>query len=396
MRCVFLDTLISADLIGGGQLMLPGLLAGLGAHAHEVHLVFAGVPNVKVRGQIQDSGARIHSGVWDERQLVDDRVSGFAGWVNNLEPDVFVVSTSADMGWVVLPLLNAGIATVVIGHNDSASYYEPAKYYRDFLTRVVGVSDEICEKYVTECGVKRERVEWIPYGVRSSEEPPAASGDGHLKIVYVGRVEEEQKRISDVVKTAKILTERGVDFVLEIVGDGESMPMVRAELSGEVAAGKVVLHGWLDGDKAIEVMRRSEVFLLASAFEGFCIALTESMANGCTPVVTNIKSGNKQLVEDGVNGFVVPIGDAAALADRISVLAADRGRLLEFRKRAWETGRQYSVDRMVDAYEDCFERAVADARADPRRPDPDFPLMPSCRSKYPLWLRRVKAKIAGR
>jgi glycosyltransferase involved in cell wall biosynthesis len=174
------------------------------------------------------------------------------------------------------------------------------------------------------------------------------------------------------------------------------MPLVRAELAGEVAAGKVVLHGWLDGDKAIEVMRRSEVFLLASAFEGFCIALTESMANGCTPVVTDIKSGNKQLVEDGLNGFVVPVGDAAALADRINVLAADRGRLLEFRKRAWETGRQYSVDRMVDAYEDCFERAVADARANPRRPDPDFPLMPSCRSKYPLWLRRVKAKIAGR
>ncbi|MBK7706926.1 MAG: glycosyltransferase [Acidobacteria bacterium] len=120
------------------------------------------------------------------------------------------------------------------------------------------------------------------------------------------------------------------------------------------------------------------------------------MANGCAPVVTDIKSGNKQLVTNGVNGFVVPVGDIEAFADKIQVLANDRERLLEFRKRAWETGRQYSVERMVESYERCFEQAIEDARANPRRPDPDFPLMESCRSKYPVWLRRIKAKFLSK
>ena len=66
--------------------------------------------------------------------------------------------------------------------------------------------------------------------------------------------------------------------------------------------------------------------------------------------------------------------------------------LLRMRRRAWETGKQYSIERMVDAYEACFQRAIEDTKAFPRTPDPDFPLMESCRSKYPLWLRRLKAK----
>jgi hypothetical protein len=65
------------------------------------------------------------------------------------------------------------------------------------------------------------------------------------------------------------------------------------------------------------------------------------------------------------------------------------------RMAAWETGREYGIDRMVDNYVSCFERAIEDARANPRTPDPAFPLMESCRSKYPLWLRRVKARLVS-
>jgi hypothetical protein len=48
---------------------------------------------------------------------------------------------------------------------------------------------------------------------------------------------------------------------------------------------------------------------------------------------------------------------------------------------------------MVESYEQAFARAIEDARTNPRTPDPDFPLMESCRSKYPLWLRRLKARV---
>jgi glycosyltransferase involved in cell wall biosynthesis len=151
----------------------------------------------------------------------------------------------------------------------------------------------------------------------------------------------------------------------------------------------------MDSPEVVAAMRRSEVFILASAFEGFCISLIESMANGCTPIVTDIRSGNKQLVADGVSGFIVPVGDVDGFVDRIRLLAGDRGRLRDMRVAAWETGRDYSIDRMVDNYERCFERAIEDTRSNPRKIDTAFPLMDSCRSKYPLWLRRIKARVSG-
>jgi len=391
MRIAIIDTTVGGEGIGGAHTFLPDLVSGLMGQNHELHLITDGEPNQKVREKIAATGVEIHTALWDPASLVEDAAPKLATWVNELAPDVFLISTSADIGWVVLPLLDPHIATLTIGHNDALAYYEPARHYRDFLTTAIGVSDEICANYQSESGLDKERVDWIPYGVRTSDVTLLDAG-GPLKMVYVGRVEEDQKRFSDLVKVAKRLFADGVDLVFHIVGDGESMPQVRRELATEIAAGKVVLHGWLESDKVIDVVRESEVFVLASAYEGFCIALVEAMANGCAPVVTDIKSGNKQLVEDGVNGFVVPIGDIDAFVDKIKVLAADRAKLLEFRRRAWETGRQYSVERMVESYERCFETAIKDARENPRTPDPNFPLMASCRSKYPLWLRRLKAK----
>jgi poly(glycerol-phosphate) alpha-glucosyltransferase len=118
------------------------------------------------------------------------------------------------------------------------------------------------------------------------------------------------------------------------------------------------------------------------------------MANGCTPIVSDIRSGNKQLVRDGENGYIVPVGDVDAFVGRIRLIADDRERLGLMRTAAWETGREYGIDRMVENYVSCFERAIEDARSRPRGKDPQFPLMESCRSKYPLWLRRVKARVS--
>lgn len=393
MKILFVDTTMDGPLVGGAHTFLVQLMTGLTGAGHEVHFISKGIPTAKSSAMIRESDAVIHTDLWDGTQIVDDAAPVVAKWINDLRPDVFVVSVSPDIGWAVLPMLDSGIATLTIGHNDENTFYTPVSHYKNFIARTIGVSEEICRKYVDECGVPPETVEWIPYGVETSDRAPAASRDGAVKLLYVGRLENTQKRISDVVAVMKKLSEIDVDFEFDLVGDGDAMPNVRSELAPEIERGRVRVHGWLDSERVISAMRNSEVFVLASAFEGFCISLTEAMANGCCPIVTDIRSGNKQLVSDGVSGFVVPVGGVDAFVDRIRVLAEDRERLVRMRIAAWETGRKYSIERMVVNYLSCFERAIEDARSNPRKPDADFPLMESCRSKYPLWLRRLKARL---
>ncbi|MEP6900463.1 MAG: glycosyltransferase, partial [Actinomycetota bacterium] len=119
------------------------------------------------------------------------------------------------------------------------------------------------------------------------------------------------------------------------------------------------------------------------------------MSNGCCPVVTDIRSGNKQLIEDGTNGFLIEIGDAEGFAEKLKFLSENRTELLKMRRLAWHTGREYGIAKMIENYENCFESAITDAANAPRETYRDYPLMETCRSHFPLWLRRIKKMAKG-
>lgn len=392
MKIAVIDTTIDGELIGGAQTFLPKILNGFVRNGHETHLIAKGIPNEKVFRQIEESNAILHTNLWNKDGFVEENAPVLADWLNELKPDIYLISVSPDIGWTVLPFLDPSIATLTIGHTDSETFYLPARHYHSFLTRAIGVSPEVCASYNLSCGIDLENIEWIPYGVETSKSEPVGSGDDTLKLIYVGRLEENQKRVSDLVKIVKSLSANGTKYKLSIIGDGEEMPKVKEDVRDELNSGKVELHGWLESDKVIKAMRESDVFVLTSAYEGFCIALVESMANGCCPVVTDIRSGNKQLIENGSSGFLIDIGDTETFAEKLKFLSLNREELLKLRRSAWETGRKFNVEAMIANYLNCFEQAIGDNKKNQRVANRKFPLMETCRSAYPLWLRKLKSK----
>jgi glycosyltransferase involved in cell wall biosynthesis len=157
----------------------------------------------------------------------------------------------------------------------------------------------------------------------------------------------------------------------------------------------VEFTGWLSPEKVRAKLRTLDAFLLLSEYEGLPVALLEAMAHGVVPVVTKIESGNTQLVRDGENGFVLPVGDTASFAARLASLASDREALTEFGRAAWETSKQYSIERMVDNYAAVFMEIAqrVSTRREREGVGANYPVMNSCRSKYPSWLRRIKQRV---
>ena len=101
-----------------------------------------------------------------------------------------------------------------------------------------------------------------------------------------------------------------------------------------------------------------DVFLLTSSTEGFSIACVEAMACGL-PVVATRSGGPEEIVVDQRTGFLCPVGDFRALADRVRQLAGSA----ELRARMGAAGRQraverFSLDAMLDAYEAIVRSAV--------------------------------------
>jgi glycosyltransferase involved in cell wall biosynthesis len=391
MKIAVIDTIIDDKLIGGAQTFLPKLLKGLIDQGNEVHFITKGTPNKKILRQIENSKAVRHSGIWDAGGFVEETAPVLADWLNNLMPDVFLISSSSDIGWVVLPLLDPKIATVAIAHSDQNTFYVPIEHYAGFLTCAVGVSLDICHKFETVCSLKKSQISWIPYGVEIRESPIEENTEP-IRLIYVGRLEHEDKRSGDVIRIIKKLEEENIDYRFKVIGDGALKPEFTTELEKEIKSVAVVLLGWVEGSEVLLHLRQSDIFVLTSDSEGFCIAMIEAAGNGCCLLVTDIPGGNQQLVKNGENGFLIPVGDIGGFVDQINSLSDNRNVLFNLRKNSFEAGKKFSVQKMVDSYYQCFVRSMEAAEKSRRQLDLGFPLMKTCRSKYPLWLRKIKAK----
>jgi glycosyltransferase involved in cell wall biosynthesis len=137
------------------------------------------------------------------------------------------------------------------------------------------------------------------------------------------------------------------DTRVVFLGDGPLRPSITALAEELGIAGSVTFLGIRP---VVEILRSSDLFVLPSLWEGLPMALLEAMA-ARLPVIATEVAGSRQVVRDGVDGMLVPPGDATRLQDAITSMLSDderRGRLAEAARRRVED--RYSVERQADAH----------------------------------------------
>jgi len=102
-----------------------------------------------------------------------------------------------------------------------------------------------------------------------------------------------------------------------------------------------------------------DIFVSASHFESFGLAIAEAMTTG-TPVVATATEGARELIRDGATGLLVRVRDVGALAEAIGTLLSDEERRQRIGQSAREEVRlRFSLDRMVDATEQIYQESLA-------------------------------------
>lgn len=402
MHVVFVDTTMTTPPTGGATTFLVDVCAALVSRGWKVSVVTQPGPETTTVETLRCRGVNVRDTIWRLADLPEKRAAKLANWANSTGIDVYVVSISPDAGWVALPLLDPNIATISIAHNDVSAFYDPLRHYGPFVDCAVGVSEETQRKIVSDCGMPAERSRQIAYGVHAISNEAARQRSGEatdvgtpLRVGYVGRIVQLQKRVFDFVLLAVELRKLGVNFELHLIGDGKERVALQQEFETQGLNECVKFWGWLSPERVRERLLRLDVFVLLSDYEGLPVALLEALGHAVVPVVTRIASGNVELVSDGINGFVVPVGDIASAAARIKTLAEDRAALNAMRRASWQRAREFSVEGMVEKYVDCFQQAAAGVSARTHREGlaNPYPLMPSCISRYPNWLRMIKAWV---
>jgi glycosyltransferase involved in cell wall biosynthesis len=134
---------------------------------------------------------------------------------------------------------------------------------------------------------------------------------GRLRLAYVGRLVEEQKRISELTRAFCAVANQidGIDAA--IVGDGPDRSTVEAILANECDESAVILAGSLRVDSVQDFLLDRDVIVLLSDYEGLPIALMEGMACGCVPVALKVASGVPELIDDEETGLMVDDREAS-------------------------------------------------------------------------------------
>ena len=137
----------------------------------------------------------------------------------------------------------------------------------------------------------------------------------------MGRL-EPQKNHRLLIESFALITEKNNEYKLIIYGEG-SLRDELVELTRQLNIEEKVSFPGYCSDTA-EILSTAKIFVLSSDFEGMPNALAEAMSMGISCVATDCGGGGaKQLIDDGVNGILVPCGDKVALAQALETLIID-------------------------------------------------------------------------
>jgi len=176
--------------------------------------------------------------------------------------------------------------------------------------------------------------------------PPRPCEGGPLKLVYVGRL-IPRKRADALMDVAARLP---FDWRLTVVGEGELRGELEARIRRHGLEGKATLTGNVPREKALALMRESDVFVLQSYDETFGIVYIEAMAQGLICVGSRGEGVDGTIV-DGENGFLIDARDDEALYNLLVRIAAmSQAERDHIRNSAYETARRMTEERMAAEY----------------------------------------------
>jgi glycosyltransferase involved in cell wall biosynthesis len=119
-----------------------------------------------------------------------------------------------------------------------------------------------------------------------------------------------------ILKAFSILNQKGIDFVLTIVGNGKQLPTLKQLAQHLNIADKVIFTGRIPNTALPELLQKSDFYISMPITEGVSASLFEAMASGCYPIVTDIP-GNQSWITHQENGQLIPIDNYKMLAEEL-------------------------------------------------------------------------------
>ncbi|MBP5716045.1 MAG: glycosyltransferase [Bacteroidales bacterium] len=175
------------------------------------------------------------------------------------------------------------------------------------------------------------------------------------QILYVGRLDKENKRVDRVLQVWQTLQSKHPDWKLVLVGDGPH----RTELENYVHENRlerVLFTGFIKEDP-IAYYKQSAILLLTSDLEGFGLVIVEAMSYGVVPVVYGSYESVYDIITDGRDGFITHTPfDCEEMSERVATLMNDTALRQSMSEQAVESSKRFELSNILNQWNELITK----------------------------------------
>ena len=247
------------------------------------------------------------------------------------------------------------------------SYLPITRFAIEQSDGVTSISNYLREKTIQDFSIQRP-IEVIPNFVNCDVYTPKLEGREEARAVFAKPHEKifahlsnfrAVKRVIDVVEVFARVAAK-VPSQLLMIGDGPDRS--KAEYLAIDLGVRDRVHFLGKQDSVSDLLPLADLMIMPSEMESFGLAALEAMACRVPTIATRV-GGVPELVEDGVNGLLFPVGDIEAMADASIALLKDESRLEEMRIASRKTAQNYfCASQIIPQYEQYYEKVLTESK----------------------------------
>ena len=287
------------------------------------------------------------------------------GLLQQIDPDI-VVSTPRIERWLVASLR---------GRWSKIIEYHAIKHFKIMKARSPGrrimahISDFFDYNVIANCYDRivvstdedkddnwkgNDKVSVIPNPI--STHPVQESTLDSKRIIAIGRLVYE-KNFTSLIRAFAYVVERHPGWKLDIIGEGPERQLLEKQIVCSSLENCVFLHG--TQTDLPDWFIKSSIFVMTSHYEGLPLVLLEAINYGLPVVSYSFSCGPKDVITDGLNGYLVPRYDEKALAERICQLIEDDNLRRRMGAAAAERAKDYSTEKIIEMWMSLFKELTS-------------------------------------
>lgn len=172
-------------------------------------------------------------------------------------------------------------------------------------------------------------------------------------VLYVGRLCKSQKNPMRMLKVWQMLYDKHSEWNMIFVGKGDALNDMKEYASTHMMS-NVEFVGQVS--EVSKYYHKSDFICLTSDFEGWGMTLTEGMSFGCVPITFDNYGAASEIIDDNINGCLIPPFDLNVYADRLSELMSNEQKRMCMSRSAMEKVKSFDVSVVGDKWDELFSK----------------------------------------